>query len=428
MKRVSKIAQSKTFYIVISCLASIMLWFYVVSYENRDMEVNLSGLEINYVGEDDILRDRSLLVTDKDMQTVSLSLICKRSVGNLLNKSNVEVSVDLTDIRATGVYEKVYTITYPSNVDEDDIIVARKSPEFVTVNIDKLSSVPVEIRGDFEGSVAEGYMREPIIYDPETITVSGPENVVSRVSYAHVVVDRENLTKTVIGTVSFTLMDRDGNPVVSEDLSTDVDSVVYTIPVVMVKDVVLKVNLLDGGGANSSNAVVDISPKTITLSGDVSVLNGINQIVLGTVDLSSFAQSHTGNYPIAIPNNVKNLSGVKEANVTVTVKGLATKRLVTTNISFINVSEGYTPTAITQFKEVVIRGPREIIDLVDAENIRVVGDLSSIGDAVGRYSVPTTVYVDGYSEAGVIGSDYNVVVSLEVTVEEEVSVQQEEEE
>ncbi len=418
MKRVSKIAQSKTFYIVISCLASIMLWFYVVSYENRDMEVNLSGLEINYVGEDDILQDRNLLVTDKDMQTVNLTLICKRSVGTLLNKNNVEVFVDLTDIRATGVYEKVYTITYPSSVDEDDIIVAKKTPEFVTVNIDKLSSVPVEIRGDFQGSVAEGYMREPIVYEPETVVVSGPENVVSRVSYAHVVVDRENLSKTVKGTVGFTLMDEDGNPVLSEDLSTDVETVVYTIPVVMVKDVVLKVNLLDGGGANSSNAVVEIEPKTVTLSGDVSVLNGINQLVLGTVDLSSFAQSYTGTYTIALPNNVNNLSGVKEASVTVSVKGLATKRLVTTNISFINVSEGYTPTAITQFKEVVIRGPKEIIDIVDAENIRVVGDLFNIGNAVGRYSVPTTVYVDGYSEVGVIGSEYNVVVSLEEAVEE----------
>lgn len=418
MKRVSKIAQSKTFYIVISCLASIMLWFYVVSYENRDMEVNLSGLEINYVGEDDILQDRNLLVTDKDMQTVNLTLICKRSVGTLLNKNNVEVFVDLTDIRATGVYEKVYTITYPSSVDEDDIIVAKKTPEFVTVNIDKLSSVPVEIREDFQGSVAEGYMREPIVYEPETVVVSGPENVVSRVSYAHVVVDRENLSKTVKGTVGFTLMDEDGNPVLSEDLSTDVETVVYTIPVVMVKDVVLKVNLLDGGGANSSNAVVEIEPKTVTLSGDVSVLNGINQLVLGTVDLSSFAQSYTGTYTIALPNNVNNLSGVKEASVTVSVKGLATKRLVTTNISFINVSEGYTPTAITQFKEVVIRGPKEIIDIVDAENIRVVGDLFNIGNAVGRYSVPTTVYVDGYSEVGVIGSEYNVVVSLEEAVEE----------
>ena len=89
-------------------------------------------------------------------------------------------------------------------------------------------------------------------------------------------------------------------------------------------------------------------------------------------------------------------------------------RVITTNISFINVSEGYKPRAITQYKEVLIRGPKEIIDLIDSSNIRIVGDLADIGNAVGRYSVPTTVTIPGYREAGVIGDNYNVVVSLEV--------------
>jgi hypothetical protein len=31
----------------------------------------------------------------------------------------------------------------------------------------------------------------------------------------------------------------------------------------------------------------------------------------------------------------------------------------------------------------------------------------------GRYSVSTKVYIDGYSEAGVVGSDYNIVVELQ---------------
>ena len=100
--------------------------------------------------------------------------------------------------------------------------------------------------------------------------------------------------------------------------------------------------------------------------------------------------------------------------MTVSVKGLATKTVITTNISFDNVSEGYAPKAITQYKEILIRGPREIIDLIDGSNIRIVADLTDIGNAVGRYSVPTKVYIDGYREAGVIGDSYNVVVSLEV--------------
>ena len=66
-----------------------------------------------------------------------------------------------------------------------------------------------------------------------------------------------------------------------------------------------------------------------------------------------------------------------------------------------------------------IRGPKEIIDLIDKDNIRIVGDLTDIGNAVGRYSVPTTVEILGYREAGVIGDNYNVVVSLELDVPEE---------
>ena len=105
--------------------------------------------------------------------------------------------------------------------------------------------------------------------------------------------------------------------------------------------------------------------------------------------------------------------------MTVTIRGLTTKTITTTNITFENVSDGYVAKPITQYKEVVIRGPQEIVDLINGENIRIIGDLSDIGNAVGRYSVPTKVVIDGYREAGVVGDNYNVVVSLEVYVPEE---------
>lgn len=418
MAKISEITRSKTFYLIISILAAILLWFYVTSYENTTQELTLSGLEVAYEGGEDLLQDRDLIVTDRDMQEVSLTLLVKRSLLSKLNVDTVKVSVDLRDIRRVGVYEKVYTITYPEGIDEDEIIVTRKSPEFMTVNIDKMVSKTVEIRGVFDGTVATGYMREPIVYEPDTVTVSGPESLVNEISYAGVVVDRENLTKTVAGTVTFTLMNDSGEEIRDEDVTTDVGAVSYTIPIVMVKDVGLAVNLLSGGGATEADAIVDINPPTVTLSGSAELLEPINQLTVGTIDLSEFATSVTKTFTILIPNDVSSLSGEKEAEVTVTVRGLATKRVLTTNISFINVSDGYTATSITQYKEVILRGPQEIIDLIDGTNVRIVGDLTDIGNAVGRYSVPTTVYVDGYQEAGVIGNSYNVVVSLEEIAEE----------
>ncbi len=419
MKTIDKILQSKTLYAVIAVIASIFLWAYVANYENTTQEVLLTGLEVDYIGGEDILLDRDLLVTDQDMQSVTLTLLVKRSIATKLRNDSVHISVDLRDIRSTGVYEKVYLIEY-DEVNEDDVIVTRKYPEYMTVNIDRLSTAPsVEIRGDFNGSTKEGFMKENIIYSPETIEVTGPETLVSRVAYAEVRIERENLDKTVTGKVPFVLKDQDGETIDSAELTTNVSEIEYTIPVTFTKEVGLTVKLIPGGGATADNVTVEINPATISLSGDQAELSTINQIQLGTIDLSTFAQSCTENFTILIPNGFHNESGDVTATVTVTVKGLATKRVVTTNISFINVSEGYIPTAITQYKEVVIRGPAEILDLIEGGNIRIIGDLTDIGSAVGRFSVPTTVVIDGYADAGVIGDAYNVVVSLEEAPPEE---------
>jgi YbbR domain-containing protein len=426
MAVIDKIIRSKSFYIVIACVASIILWMYVASYENTTQSVTLSGLEVKYIGGEDILKDRNLLVTDKDMQDVTLTFLVKRSLVTQLTNETVHVSVDLRDIRSSGEFDRVYTISY-DNVDEEDVIVTRRMPEYVKVNIDRLDVNPeVVVRGVFDGTVAEGFMREPIVYSPETIEVSGPESVISKIAFAKVVIDRENLSRTVSGVVEFSLVDRDGQTIDSSEITTSVNEIQYTIPIVKVKDVGLTVNLLNGGGATEDDAVVRIEPATISVSGDAEILSSINQLQLGTIDLASFAQSTTETFAIVLPNGVNSLSGEKEATVTVSIKGLSTKRVITTNIKFINVSDGYIPRNITQYKEVLIRGPKEILDLIDGSNIRIVGDLTDIGNAVGRYSVPTTVEILGYREAGVIGDNYNVVVSLETAAPEESSEESEE--
>ena len=418
MKTIKKIASSRALYIVLACILSVILWLYVASYANTDMEAELTGLEINYVGGDDILRDRKLLVTEKDQQSVSLTILGKRNVVSAIKKDEVEVSVDLTDIRSTGVYEKVYTVTFPDSVKEDAVLIVKRSPEYVTVNIDNLITKPVEVRGDFEGSVQDGYMQEPIVYEPATIMVSGPEEVVSHIACARVVLDRENLNRTVTGSVSYTLLDYEDKPVDTRELSMDVEEVKYTIPIVMVKDIVLTVDLIEGGGAKATNAVVEVKPNVLTVTGDAELIQGINQITLGAIDLAAFEQTYTATYPIPLPNGAENLSGDKEAIVTVNIRGLAARHILTTKISFTNVSEGYVANPITQYKEVVIRGPEDIIYMVAPDNVQLVADLSEYGNAVGRYSVPTAVYITGFNEVGVVEGNYNVVVSLELEPEE----------
>lgn len=74
--------------------------------------------------------------------------------------------------------------------------------------------------------------------------------------------------------------------------------------------------------ATEENCVVDIEPKSIQVAGDTDVLGKLNQIVVATIDLSGFATSYEKTVTIPLENDLRNLSGVTEATVRVSVRGL----------------------------------------------------------------------------------------------------------
>ena len=100
-----------------------------------------------------------------------------------------------------------------------------------------------------------------------------------------------------------------------------------------------------------------------------------------------------------------------EGTVTVTIRGLSTRTLQVSNISFINQPDGYRAEAVTQSCSVQIRGSQEAVEAVTASQVRIVADLSEIQLATGSQTIPVRVYLDGGSDVGVVG-EYNIVVSL----------------
>ena len=74
------------------------------------------------------------------------------------------------------------------------------------------------MRGDFSGvEIAEGYLLESTSFDYDTVTVEGPESVVSTISCAQIVMNRTNVDKNITESVDYTLVDADGNAVDMSD-------------------------------------------------------------------------------------------------------------------------------------------------------------------------------------------------------------------
>ena len=415
-EKINNALRSRAFYIVFSILASFALWTYVAYIENPDVTVPVSGIKVEFVGEDS-LTDNDLIITGVDTDKIVLRFTGKRNNVSQLSSTNLTVTVDMTEIAnigVAGVYQLSYTVNYPDNVTASGIYISGASVDYITVTVEKLVSEPVIVKGVYNGDVEEGYEAEPLEFDPEMITVSGPESEISQISYAWVEIERDNLSKTLVIEMPYTLMDEDGNEVPTDNLILSSETVVVTVPVVMIKEIPLTVNLAEGAGATEKNTIVSYSPETITLSGDADILNDINLIELGTVDLTSFTASTTLEFPIMIPNGTENLTGETMAVVTCEITGLETRDLISSNIQDSNVTEGYSATVITQSLPVTIRGKEGIIDEVSASNIRIVADLSELGNTTGVFTVTAKVYVDGYTEVGAVG-EYKVSVSVTET-------------
>ncbi len=404
--------KSKIFTMVIALLVSVALWFYVVTVENPETEATITGIPVTFSGMEELNEDRDLIITSGLDTTVSLRLSGKRSEISKLTADNITLTVDLTRVTRAQTYTLNYDISYPADVSTSAIQVDTRYPSNVTLTVENIATKQVQVRGELVGGTADGFTTESMSFDYDEITIRGPEAVVNQVSYALVTLERTNLEKTVTTTLPYTLMTADGEAVDSSEITSDVTEIELTLPVVQFKQVPLSVDFIAGGGATEKDVVYKITPESVTVSGDASALDMVNQINLGNIDLGNVISSGTYEFNILLPNSVKSISGEEVASVTVEVRGLETKTLRISTVEFAQVPEGFTATAITQMQQITVRASSDDIDNITASNVHAVADLTGISANAGTYTVPLTIEIYGYPDAGVIGS-YNAVVSLE---------------
>lgn len=407
---IKKIVDTRIFWIIISLLFSVILWCYVTMEQGAKIERSFSGIAVSFSGES-TLKEKELIITEIKNETISLTLSGNRQVISQLSASDIRVTADVSEIDETGTENLTYTVKFPSNVDTNAITIVKSSSEFVTFDVEKLATKNITVKGVFEGSVADHYKVEALEFDPASITVSGPVSEVSQISCAWVSVQQENAQRTITFDSNYTFVDDNGEPLQLRYTEASALAISVTLPIVEVKEVPLAMNIIAGGGAKEENAVITIDPATVTLSGDSAVLNDINKIVLGTVDLSDITDSFTQTYPIVIDDSLKNLDGISEANVKIEIKGLATKVFTVEKFKCINEIDGYEATVETDALQVVIRGPQDVLNAIEASDITAVVDLSDCGEETGYFEKTVEISIADVKKAGAVG-EYKVNLSV----------------
>lgn len=405
--------KNKVLAILLSAVVAFGLWMYVITVVSPESEKTYYDIPV-VLQNKNILTERGLMIVS-DEPKVTLALKSTRTILNDLNESNINVIINVANIEKPGTHNLTYSISYPGNIPDNEVSVQSSSTDLITLKVENKVRKTVPVVIDYgDTAVPEGYMADPqnAQLDFTNIEISGPESVINQIEQAVIEVNLDNQTKTLVGEYQYSLCDKQGEPVNAEKVTVNAEKVNLMITVQRVKEIALKMEVVYGGGANEKTSTVTVDPTQIQVSGSDAILEDLDELTIGTIDLSQILEDQTLTFKIqeVLPEGVTNLTGVEEVTVEVKFFGLTTKTFNVTAISAVNVPEGLSEEIITKALTVTVRGTEEMIKAIQSKDLSVETDLSEA--QVGTASMTAKVVVaDTFPDVGAVGT-YQVSVKL----------------
>ena len=370
--------KNKALKILLAAIVAIGLWLYVITVVSPESEKTYYDIPV-VMQNKDILTERGLMVVSED-PNVTLTLKSDRATLNDLNESNINVLINLANIEQPGTHSLSYNIAYPGNVNPTEVAVQSSSTDMITLKVENRVRKVIPVVLDYgESSVPEGYIAdiENAQLNNTGIEVIGPGSIMENIEKAVISVDLTGQTKSVVGEYQYTLCDDQDNPVDTKNLvTTNVDVVSLLVKVEKVKEIALNVDIISGGGVTKDNCAITLDTTQIQISGSEAILEDLDSLTLGVINLGEITESQTLTFPIELPEGVTNQTGVEQVTVDIQLPDLKMRTFKVTSISAANVPTGLQVDIITKALQVTVRGPAKLVDQMKATDISVIVNLS----------------------------------------------------
>ncbi len=415
--------KSKIITALLSVVIAFGLWTYVVTVEMPESEDTFYRIPVVLDGQD-ILGERNLMIVSNQDLKVNLTLSGYRSDLRKLDSSNITLLADLTRITEPGVHTLEYTVSYTGS-QTGTIHTVKKDPQSIQITVAQRSQKDVPVEVVFTGSLPSDYTydRNNVTLDNEKVTISGPKDVIDQITKACITVDLTDKTQTITDPFRHTLCGEDGAPIADVSAVTvNLSDIKATVTVHKLKEIPLRVDIVPGGGITLEMATVTLDKETIKVSGSEAALEGLDEIFLGTIDLSKFtAETPDPVFSITLPDNVKNVSGFEEVTADVEIPALTdpnfeVRKYIIKNFRATGVPTGMKVEFQTEQLVIELRGWKEELDQIKPEGIMLVVDFT--GAQAGSASYTATIRISGIEDVGLVGQEPIVNAKVEPVQEE----------
>lgn len=403
--------------ILLSLAVAFAVWLYVVTTVSTEQELTFNNISVSLQNETMLTEERNLMITSESIPTISLTLRGNRSDMNKLSNANISAVVDLSQVYEPGQQQLTYRIVYPEGVSPSSFEVIGQSPNQITLDVEKRVPKEVPVNVVYTGELPEEFTADTSNHELSSTVVNiiGPSSAVEEITQARIEVDLSDREETIVESFAYTLCNEAGEAVDAKLVVTDVGEIELKLKIQKIKEVPLVVTVVDGGGATEKTSQIEIDPRVIKVSGSETVLDELESINIGTINLGELTADTQLTFPIKVPENVTNLTGVTEAVVDVKFPDLGMKTLTITNISALNVPEGLRVELDTKALSVTVRGPKAQIEAIKETDISATVDFTDAKAGSASFAAEITIHSD-FSGVGAVNT-YSVTATLSAGTE-----------
>ena len=155
---INKIGNSRILWIIVSVVLALLAWVYVTRNDGDDYRDTFDNVQVVFSGEDAMREAQGLIVTEKTRDKVSVTLKGSRREISKLKDSDIQAVIDLSTITRPGTNSNYYySVTFKPDVETNSITVESRNPRTVSFTVDRYSYKYVEVKGVFNGKIAEGF-------------------------------------------------------------------------------------------------------------------------------------------------------------------------------------------------------------------------------------------------------------------------------
>ena len=369
--------KSNRFNVILSLVAAIALWAYVLGGLNPSTTQVIRNIPITFTNEAS-LTENGLVVLEKNLESINITISRKRSATSKVKAENFKVMADLEGLK-NG--ENVIRLSVEK---PDEVSIESVSSEKVTVTIDNLVSVDKTVKPIITNDTSDDTEPAIVQLSREKVTVSGAESLVNQIQYLAAYIDASKVSNQMKAlTVELIPEDKNGEKVDGVKLSQK--SISVTTITMSKKTVPLSVPI---SGQDHSILEREVSvPKTITIKGPDEKLEAIDSVDCEKVDLTEVFETTTIALTPILPDGVSVASDSGELVLYATVTGAESTKFTfdENDIVMEGVTEDLIPTIASCKVTVTATGKASVVSELDSSDFTLSADVSELDE--GKHTV-----------------------------------------